>query len=261
MVRIVALFLFLCAATVPAHAAAVSWDITETYAQFTVQFETGYTNPQVVKSETGYVITFETGEPVLFEKKEFFDLPLKDAYLVEDQYRKKLVFTFSGSIIEPKVTTAQNALSARFEFPKLKKEVEEVNSGVSYGRMIFGLGVIVAVIIMLFWALRKLSKRQVFTEIPGTGRLLGKVDLDIRKHLYFYELGECIYILGVTDSGMTLIDKICDEEEVMIIKAGFARKKDFSGYFSLFQKKEDIDKDLGVTRSVVEEKLQSLKKK
>lgn len=52
--------------------------------------------------------------------------------------------------------------------------------------MIWGLLIVLAVMLVLFWIVKSFfKKKQVFTDIPGMGRLLGKADLDIRKSLFF----------------------------------------------------------------------------
>ena len=67
----------------------------------------------------------------------------------------------------------------------------------SYVKMISGLIFVVILIFLLFFVLKIFFKKQLFSDIPGSGRLLGKVDLDLRKSLYFYEIGDVIYIIGI----------------------------------------------------------------
>ena len=127
--------------------------------------------------------------------------------------------------------------------------------------MLFGLGVVLFIILSVYWLVKSYYKKQVFTDIPGSGRLLGKVDIDIRKSLAFYELGETLYIIGITDSGMNLIDKITDEAEATKIRAGFTRKREFTGYMSFFKRKNELDDEISTSNALVEEKLKSLRKK
>lgn len=264
VVGFIVFLMVLCAVPANVWAADVSLDVQDTYLEFSLRFTRGYSNTTTLKSEKAVVISFETSEPIMLEKKEFFDLAVKDAYMVGENFRKKLVVNFTDAVIEPEIFTGERLMKVRFNLPEKTAakaaDKQAVDSG-AYGRMIYGLAFIIVLILVMFWIFKKVAKKHVFTEIPGTGRLLGKVDLDFRKTLYFFELAETVYIIGVTDSSMSVIDKISDEVEAAVIKAGFQRKKEFSGYFGFFNKKNDFDKDLEVSRSMIEEKLESLKRK
>ena len=104
-------------------------------------------------------------------------------------------------------------------------------------------------------------KSILYSDIPGSGRLLGKVDLELRKSLYFYEIGDIIYIIGVTDNSMNVIDKVLDDAEAAKIRAGFIKKHDFKGYMNFFKRKELLDDDLSSSNAMVEEKLNNMRKR
>lgn len=214
-----------------------------------------------------------------FKRQDFFDLPIKSAYISgENSYRKKFIVTFEKEIIDPKVEAVGKTITISFPISQelLATNADDDNltaatpmkpplagSG-TYFRMMFGLLVVLAVILLLYKLLKSYLNKQVFSDIPGSGRLLGKVDLDIRKSLYFYEISDTIYIIGVTDSNMTLIDKIGDESDMTKIKAGLAKKSEFAGYMSFFSKKNKmsgLDEDISANNVLVEEKIKSLRKK
>jgi len=90
--------------------------------------------------------------------------------------------------------------------------------------------------------------------------MLGKIDITVGKSLYFYELGHYIYLLAISSNNITLIDKIEDSEVVTIIREGFAKRKDFSSYFRFFSRKS-LNEDINITKTIIEEKLNSLRKK
>ena len=45
--------------------------------------------------------------------------------------------------------------------------------------------------------------------------------------LYIVDVQHIIYIIGVTENGMNVIDKVLDEAEASKIRAGFIKKHDF----------------------------------
>ncbi len=59
---------------------------------------------------------------------------------------------------------------------------------------------------------------------------------------------------------MNLVDKITDPESVNIVKEGFAKRKDFSSYLRFFSKKT-LNDDINITKTILEEKIDSLRKK
>lgn len=257
--------------------ASVTYDIKNNGIDFILDFQNQPSNLTMLKGDKNIVFNFDTPETVNFKRQDFFDLPIKSAYISgENTYRKKFIVTFDKEIIDPKVAAVGKTITISFP---VSPELLAVNTGDNlttppmkqplagsgtYFRMMFGLLVVLAVILIMYKLLKTYLNKQVFSDIPGSGRLLGKVDLDIRKSLYFYEIGDIIYIIGVTDSNMTLIDKIGDESDMTKIKAGLAKKREFAGYMSFFGKKNNasgLDADISASNILVEEKIKSLRKK
>lgn len=275
MVKPAGVVFFLLAGLHAALGADISYDIKPDRMEFVLNFTRGYSNLDVLKSDKSIVFSFETSENMEFARQDFFDLPLTSAYLISESFRKKFVVFFEESVIEPVVSKEAKKITLTFPFsvpvnlgtvpsadgelPKAKTPA--VPGAGAYFRMIFGLCVVLFLVLLGYWFVKSYFKKKVFTDIPGSGRLLGKVDLDIRKSLFFYEIGDSLYIIGTSDSGMSLIDKISDEAEATKIRAGFTKKREFAGYMSFFKRKNELDDEISASNALVEEKLKSLRKK
>lgn len=212
-----------------------------------------------LKLDKSFVVSFETPEPIVFNQ-EFWDMPVEKLFVASDDTRKRLITDFAGELVVPEIVSQPRVLKISYAFPKVA-QADPVVGSQAYTRMIWGLLIILAVMLTIFWLFKTYFKRQVFTDIPGTGRLLGKADIDLRKSLYFYEIDDKIYILGVTDSSMTLIEKVADEDEVTRIKAGFNKKTEFSNYMKFFKKNPGVKDEVEISRNSISERLKSLRKR
>ncbi|MDR0453705.1 MAG: flagellar biosynthetic protein FliO [Deferribacteraceae bacterium] len=247
------------------YAATVSDNESPDAFTFTLTFNKGYSNVDALRNDKEIIISFETTEDVSYIPQEFFNKPVKKAWLTTEGTRNRLSFSFDGEPIEPKVMKEEKKII--IEFPLESQTVQSApqspalpGSG-AYIRMFFGLAVIIAIILLAYALMKFFFKNNVITDIPGAGRLLGKVDLEFKKSLAFYELGEVIYIIGITDSNINLIDKIADPVDVNFIKSGFSRRKDFSSFMKFFSKKNEIAADMNDSSELIGEKLSSLRKK
>jgi len=252
------IFLLLITAA-PAFAAGVVYDLDTNSLVVKISFNKGYSNVNTLKLDKSYVVSLETNEELTFDQ-EFWDMPVTNIFVTSDGTRKRVIAEFRNEIIVPEVISQEGLLKITFPFPKITND-EPTISKRSYGKIVWGLMIVLALILLLFGLMKKYYKKQIFTDIPGTGRLLGRADLDIRKTLYFYEVDENIYIIGVTDSSMNLIDKITDEDQVTRIKSGFAKKSDFGAYMNFFKKSPQIKDDVDISRSTINERLDSLRKR
>ena len=257
-------------------AATIKYEIKKDSVDFLLTFQNPPANVKMLKGDRDIVFNFDSAEPIEF-KLDFFDLPIKSATVTGDgTYRKKFIVTFEKSIIEPKVNPGGKTLLISFPIAAeiLNPNTNSDNLSVetakpalpgmgAYFRTIFALIMVLAIILVLYKLLKSYLKKQVFSDIPGSGRLLGKVDLDIRKSLYFYEIGDSVYIIGSTDTSITLIDKVSDDGEITNIKSGLAKKYEFTGYMSFFGKKAKagLNEEMSVGNALVEEKIQSLRRK
>jgi len=254
-----ALVLFLLLTSVPAFAATVMYDVDQSNLVIKISFNKGYSNVTTLKLDSSYVVSFETLEEIDF-KQSFWDMPITSIYTTTDGSRKRMIADFDTGVIVPEVISQEGLLKITFPFPKGTIE-EPVVGKKAYARMVWGLLIILAIMLIVFWLLKSFFKKQVNTDIPGTGRLLGKADLDIRKSLYFYEIDETIYIIGVTDASMNLIDKISNEDEVGRIKSGLNKKNDFASYMNFFKKSPSIKDEVEISRGTINERLESLRKR
>ena len=274
MAKLAGVFFFLFVLFQAAFGADISYDLKSDRIEFVLNFAKGYSNLNVLKSDKGIVFSFETSEKIEFARQDFFDLPLTSAYLISESFRKKFVVSFEQSVIEPVVSKEAKKITLTFPFsvpinqggnqpadmlPNTKTPA--VPGAGAYFRMIFGLCIVLFLVLLGYWFVKSYLKKKVFTDIPGSGRLLGKVDLDIRKSLFFYEIGDNLYIIGASDGGLGLIDKISDEAEAAKIRAGFTKKREFTGYMSFFKRKNELDDEISTSNALVEEKLKSLRKK
>lgn len=254
------------------YPAELKANIDEKMAKYIFTFQKGYSAFEQLLDETSntLIFTFDTSENITFERQNYFDMPIKSAYLTSKD-KKRFFIEFKNASIKPIVNKTNRQISIVFPLPEKKPElntaaaapVPAVNPSMpaasSYVKMISGLIFVLILIFLLFFVLKIFFKKQLFSDIPGSGRLLGKVDLDLRKSLYFYEIGDVIYIIGITDNGMNVIDKISDEAEAAKIRAGFIKKHDFKGYMSFFKRKAHLDDDLTSSNAIVEEKLNSIR--
>ena len=168
----------------------------------------------------------------------------------------KLIFTFDNKPYKPKIINDNNSLVLKFT----GQNPQSYSTGSSFLRMFVGILVIIIFILFCYFILKIMMKKQLSSDIPGSGRLLGKVDIFPGKSLVFYELVDFVYILSMSSDTLTVVDKIYDPITCDKIKEGFARKKDFSSYMRFFGKSID-EKDIGITNEVLKEKVDRLRKK
>jgi flagellar biogenesis protein FliO len=188
-------------------------------------------------------------------------------WLTSEGTRKQLTFRFEDKVFDPILTRQAKSISIDFAMPMASNLAPAPVSAApapmtgAYAGMFVALAIVVAIILLLYGVMKYFFKHNVVTDIPGIGRLLGKIDLEMKKSIVFYELGEVIYMIGITDGSITLMDKVTDPTAVNLIKAGFSRRKDFSSYMKFFRKKNEIGDDFKDSSALIEEKLSSLRKK
>jgi hypothetical protein len=213
-----------------AQAAEVKTELNGRQFHLNIEFEKGYSDVNTLKLEKSYIISFQTAEDVQYSE-EFWDSPVSQAFVHEEGDRKKLIIDFAGEPVEPQVSTDTKKLTVSFVFPEVAPVPQDGVKG-AYVRMITGLGIVLAVILVLFWLIRAALKRRTLSELPG-----------------------------VTDMSVNLIEKITDEDEINRIKSGFSRKSEFGPYLNFFSKGSDLKGDLDASRNIIREKLESVKKR
>ena len=206
-------FLFILLFTVFAfqgYSAELKANVDEKRAEYVFIFQKGYSAFEQLLDETSntLIFTFDTSENIAFERQNYFDMPIKSAYLTSKD-KKRFFIEFKNTPIEPIVNKTNRQISIVFPLPEKTPEISRAAAAAvpaanpsmpttsSYIKMISGLIFVLILIFLLFFVLKIFFKKQLFSDIPGSGRLLGKVDLDLRKSLYFYEIGDIIYIIGI----------------------------------------------------------------
>lgn len=262
--------------TLSSYAAELKSAVEDNKVSFKFTFQRGYSAFEQLLDETSntLIFSFDTSENITFERENYFDIPIKSAYLTTKD-RKRFFVEFKNTPIEPIVNKTGKEISIVFPLPLSKDNTTvaaraavpspnpnagEIGAG-SYARMLLGLTFVLIIIMILFYFLKVFYRKQIYSDIPGSGRLLGKVDLELRKSLYFYEIGDIIYIIGVTDNGMNVIDKVLDDAEAAKIRAGFIKKHDFKGYMNFFKRKELLDNELTSSNAMVEDKLNKMRRR
>jgi flagellar biogenesis protein FliO len=262
-----AVFLILLFFTSPVLAGNVTSELTPNSLVFTISFNGGYSNLGYSETPSEYILDFETIEGMSFieDSVPLWKLPMASTRLVSQGIKHQLIFSFTGTVIKPNVTTQDKTL--RLDFP-LPPEASAANPADAppigwgaYFQMFIGLVTVVIFILLCYGVMKMFFKTNISSDIPGSGRLLGKIDLSLKKTVYFYELGESIYILGGTDHAINLIDKLTDPAEINIIKSGFAKRKNFSVYLKFFRRGAELKDEIKDSGAILEDKLSKLQKK
>lgn len=252
---------FVCLFLVLLSTPIFSADLTYTLDDEKVDIHLNFLKPigkVLVKEDQNRIIAkFQTTDNVDISQ-EFWGVPLAKVYGEHDGKTASLIFEFIDVAVMPDIQQSEKTLDLKFTF--IKSQQQSYSSGSVYFRLVVGLLFTVICILVIYWFAKMFLKKNLSTEIPGVGRGLGKVDIMPGKSLFFYELGDIIYILGLSGDQISLIDKICDEDEINKIKAGFSRKTDFTSYLKYFSK-GDMDKEVDVTSTIIRDKVNSLKKK
>lgn len=93
------------------------------------------------------------------------------------------------------------------------------NFGVSVVKMLVGLGLVLALMVVLYWLMRRFMPGG--AGMPGGRmRVLGRLSLGARKSVTMIEVGGRVLILGVGGDSITLLDKVEDPQKVAELSAG-----------------------------------------
>jgi flagellar biogenesis protein FliO len=255
----------------PAFAGSINYEFTPNTLVFTLTFNGSYSNLGYSKTANEYILDFETLEAMNLSQPaaqaadliDFFD-PKLSVRLATEGIKNKLTFSFAEGVIEPNITAQDKAL--RLDFPLSAAAATAAPAAPTVGlgayfQMFLGLLLVVIFILLCFAVMKMFFKTNISSDIPGSGRLLGKIDLAMKKTVFFYELGESIYILGGTDNSINLIDKLTDPVEINLIKSGFAKRKNFSSYLKFFHKEPLLKDEIADSGAILEDKLSKLQKK
>ena len=121
-----------------------------------------------------------------------------------------------------------------------------------YVSMIFGLGIVVAIIVAIFFLIKKgLNKKIVENELI---KILGSKVISGNKTLHLIEVGNLIYLVGSANENISLIAEVSEKEtkDTLKLKASQAQMNPIKGFGDLIsgfihrrgQKKEIIDQSV-----------------
>ena len=181
-------FLFILLFTVVAfqgYSAELKANVDEKRAEYVFTFQKGYSAFEQLLDETSntLIFTFDTSENIAFERQNYFDMPIKSAYLTSKD-KKRFFIEFKNTPIEPIVNKTNRQISIVFPLPEKTPEISRAAAAAavpaanpsmpttsSYIKMISGLIFVLILIFLLFFVLKIFFKKQLFSDIPGSGRL------------------------------------------------------------------------------------------
>jgi flagellar biogenesis protein FliO len=241
------------------YSASLEFSYDNNTINIRLNFSEEFSVQEYKKNGKIFSIKLKTKEPLDNITKEFWGYSIERVYVADDKIYKFINFEFVDDAYDAELKRTGNTLYVTFKFKTVPANIDRPIDGL-YLRAFIGLLIILIFIFIVFWLVKLVYKGKVVSVIPGVGRVLGKIDISVGKSLYFYELGTCIYIFAITSNNMNLVDKITDPESVNIVKEGFAKRKDFSSYLRFFSKKT-LNDDINITKTILEEKIDSLRKK
>lgn len=257
--RLLSVLVIVYLSSISAQAATLDFHYDNKTINFNITFEKDFNIIEHLKYGNTYKIKVKTNEVIDNLSKEFWGYPIERVVVKHDNNFYVLFFEFVDEHFDAEIKRSGNTLFLNVTFTTTPVNFE-FNTGGIYLRIFIGTLGILIFIFLIYGFIKIVFKSKTLSNIPGVGRVLGKIDLTYSKSLFFYELGMCIYIIGVTSDSIALVDKITDTTEINIIKGGFSRKREFSSYLRFFGKKA-VKQDLDITKNILEEKIESLRKK
>ncbi|MBQ4898950.1 flagellar biosynthetic protein FliO [Paenibacillus sp. Marseille-P2973] len=101
-----------------------------------------------------------------------------------------------------------------------------------WGNLITVIAVLAIIIVLIILLIRFLGKKNSFLSQSRSIRTMGAVGLGPNKSLQVIEIGSSIYLVGVGEN-ITLVDKISDPEEVIVLQQAFEEEgTEFAGFAS-----------------------------
>ncbi|MDR1396160.1 MAG: flagellar biosynthetic protein FliO [Desulfarculales bacterium] len=114
---------------------------------------------------------------------------------------------------------------------------EAPSFSLAFIQMIMALAVVLALLLLLYWLLRRFNPGRILPVSPGGMKIWGRLALGGRKSVLMLEAGRQLLILGVSEKDITLLRRIADKEEIQEIKD----KNEFG--FKKFMKKAGYGKE------------------
>jgi flagellar protein FliO/FliZ len=95
---------------------------------------------------------------------------------------------------------------------------EAPSFSMAFIQMIMALAVVLALLLLLYWLIRRFNPGQILSSTPGGLKLWGRLALGGRKSVVLLEAGRQLLVLGVSEKDLTLLRRIDDKEEIQEIK-------------------------------------------
>ncbi len=247
--RILPLLVALIATTfaltsVVAHGGMVVRDFQDNLT-FEINFEGSYSEITTQSVDNLSIVSFRASEDIIFDNTSYLYQKVTRSYLERDGDAYRLITEFRHEPpVVPLLEKTDTGISVTYVGVGLPEDetlaAEDTPSlGAFSVRAIVFLIVFISLALGLVWILKKSFKRVAITEVRGVARVLGRLDIQLRKSLYFCEVGDKVYILGVTDDNISVVDTLEGEEEISRIKSGFSRREDFGSYLRFFNTRND----------------------
>lgn len=217
---------------------------------FEVNFEGSYSDITTTVSDNLSILSFKASEDFIFDNTTYLYQRVVRTYLNRTGDTYELVTEFRDETpVEPIIEKTNTGIAITYvgvgiPVADVLEDQPTASLGAFSVRAIIFLIVFISLALGLVWVLKKSFKRVAITEVRGVARVLGRLDIHLRKSLYFCEVGEKVYILGVTDDNIGVVDILADEEEIARIKAGFSRREDFGSYLRFFNTRNDASANL-----------------
>lgn len=120
---------------------------------------------------------------------------------------------------------------------------EEVSYAGAMLQMVMALAIVLALLLLLYWIMRKFSPRQMLGQGAGGLKVWARLGLGARKSLVLVEAGRKMLVLGLGEKEISLLREIDDQEEIKEIKAnsGFARLAKKTSFMNILKGKQNHD--------------------
>ncbi len=235
-----------------AHGGMVVRDFQDNLT-FEINFEGSYSEITTQGVGNLSILSFKASEDIIFDNTSYLYQQVTRSYLEREGDSYRLVTEFRHEPpVTPLLEKTDTGIAITYVGVGLPAE-EDLTTGdtPSLGtfsvRALVFLTVFIGLALGLVWILKKSFRRVAITEVRGVARVLGRLDIQLRKSLYFCEVGDKVYILGVTDDNISVVDTLEGEEEISRIKAGFSRREDFGSYLRFFNTRNDTASDISGT--------------
>lgn len=96
----------------------------------------------------------------------------------------------------------------------------EPSLGSAVIEMLGGLALVLAILIGLYWALRRFAPGRAAGRSMGGLRLVGRLPLGPRKYLGLVKVADKVLVIGVSEASITTLAIIDDPEQVALLSAG-----------------------------------------